>query len=191
MTGARVSRGCFPEPAYACVCLAAAVAGSFLCGIRYVPIWILLVFHSYTDARSGQIYCMPTRLCIAVDSIIYILSGAAVKDCIYLIGCMIIVMLLSAVFHMYAQGDAEVFIMLIMSAAVRGQMAVGYTINIIWLSGIVFCVIMLCANIALNIPRIGKNRKIKLIRTAPMVPSIAAAFIITCIQWKISFTAMS
>lgn len=105
--------------------------------------------------------------------------------------CATSVILLSVVFHMYAQGDAEVFIMLIAAAVVRGQPAVGYTINIVWLSGIIFCIMLLIQNIVLAIHGAVNGSKFSFIRSGPMVPAIAAAFLISCLQWKISFTAMS
>ena len=183
--------GCAPEPAYACLGLIAAVAGSFVCGFRYVPIWILLVFHSYTDMRTRQVYCLPTRICIAVDIILCLIGGASGRDYMSVVLCASAVILLSAVFHMYAQGDAEVFVMLIAAAVVRGQAVVGYTVNIVWLSGILFCLMLLVKNIIAALRCAACGNRFKFIRTGPMVPAIAAAFLVTCVQWRISFTAMS
>lgn len=191
ITAAGVRTGCATEPAYVCLGLAVAVAGGFVCGWRYIPIWILLVFHCYTDIRVRQVYCLPTRICIAADVIACIAGGMKGKAYISAVLCVAAVVLLSVVFHMYAQGDAEVFVMLIAAAVVRGQTVVGYTINIVWLSGIVFCLMLLVQNIVIGIRCAVNGSKFNFIRTGPMLPAIAAAFMISCLQWKISFTAMS
>lgn len=191
ITAAGARTGCATEPAYVCVCFAVVVAGGFVCGWRYIPIWILLVFHSYMDIRVRQVYCLPTRICIVVDVIVCIAGGMAGKEYISAVLCVAAVVLLSVAFHMYAQGDAEVFVMLIAAAAVRGQTVVGYTVNIVWLSGMVFCLMLLVQNIVIMIRCAVNGSKFKFIRTGPMIPAIAAAFMISCMQWKFSFTAMS
>lgn len=189
--GARARTGCATEPVYVCAGLAVVVAGGFVCGWRYIPIWILLVFHCYTDIRVRQVYCLPTRICIAADVTVCIAGGMAGKEYISAVLCVAAVVLLSVVFHMYAQGDAEVFVMLIAAAVVRGQAVVGYTVNIVWMSGILFCLMLLVKNIIVAVRCAACGNRFKFIRTGPMVPAIAAAFLVTCVQWRISFTAMS
>ena len=174
ITAACARTGCATEPAYVCVCFAVVVAGGFVCG------W-----------RVRQVYCLPTRICIVVDVIVCIAGGMAGKEYISAVLCVAAVVLLSVAFHMYAQGDAEVFVMLIAAAAVRGQTVVGYTVNIVWLSGMVFCLMLLVQNIVIMIRCAVNGSKFKFIRTGPMIPAIAAAFMISCMQWKFSFTAMS
>ena len=33
------------------ICIVAALFGSFICGIYNLPIWYMLIFHSYTDIK--------------------------------------------------------------------------------------------------------------------------------------------
>ena len=48
------------------ICIVAALFGSFICGIYNLPIWYMLIFHSYTDIKSRQLYVFPIRLCIVI-----------------------------------------------------------------------------------------------------------------------------
>ena len=109
MTKGVVQAGCALEPAYACVCLAAAIAGGFICGRRYIPVWILLVFNSYTDVRTRTIpvWLFPSVALIGSSVLLYI--GLFGYWNIIGLACMFVPMFILAITGNFGGGDILMF----------------------------------------------------------------------------------
>ena len=168
-----------PPLAYSCMVLAAV--GSLVCGVRNIIMWLLLAFSCYTDIAEREIYIFPIRVGIAVEMVRYVIvNGFKIEGYIELLVCMVIMVLLSRLFMAYAEGDLEIFIMLVLSAAVRGEGITEYTLKLLWLSGVCFVLMLAVYMLFYNIQRLAAKKRPKIIMAAPMVPSIAAAFLVCC-----------
>lgn len=160
------------------ICMVLAATGSLVCGVRNIIMWLLLAFSCYTDIAEREIYIFPIRVGIIVEMVRYaIVNGFKIEGYVELLLCMVIIVLLSRVFKAYAEGDLEIFIMLVLSAAVRGEGIMEYTLKLLWLSGVCFVLMLAVYMLLYNIQRLSEKKRPKIIMEAPMVPSIAAAYI--------------
>lgn len=154
-------------------------AGLLFNGVHEYLIWILLVFHCYTDCRDGIVYCLPTHICIGVEIYIYItrlVSGAeSINGIFFLIVCVCGIVFFSRVLHAYADGDEEIYVMLVMAAANGGRNILSYGIYILGCSGVIFVLWRLCLLAIVSLVERGDGRK-KFAMEAPMLPAILGAY---------------
>lgn len=165
-----------------CICMVVAIAGGFVCGWQRLVFWLILVFSGYTDIVRREIYVFPIRIGIVVEMVGYVtITGNKLNLYVELLLCITVMVLLSKLLRAYAEGDLEIFIMLVLAAAVRGENTAEYTLQLLWLSCAVFVLLFSLYVIIYNIHRLKSGKKVKLVTEAPMVPAIAAAFLICCI----------
>ena len=81
----------------------------------------------------------------------------------------------------YAQGDMELFIMLIIAAACGEGSIISYSCKLVYGSLVTFCVSFGVYMVVYNLREKLMGRQLKKIKKAPMVPSIALSFFICCI----------
>lgn len=180
MREAAVRFGSLGMTAY--ICMAAAIAGSFVCGRDNLILWYMLMFHSYTDIRTNELYAMPIRLGIIVETVIFFACyGLSYPYYRGLLLCLALVVLIRLL-RLYAEGDMEIFIMLIMAAARKGQGIFMYSWKLVSTAIVIFSISFGIYIAVYNIIRKLKGKKFKLLRHAPMVPSIAMSFIICCVN---------
>ncbi len=155
------------------------VVGFLFNGVHEYLIWILLVFHCYTDCRNGIVYCLPTHICIGVELCVYItslVSGAeSINGIFFLIVCVCGIVFFSRVIHAYADGDEEIYVMLVLAAANGGRNILSYGIYILGCSGAIFVLYRLCLLAIVSLSRSGDVKK-KYAMEAPMLPAILGAY---------------
>lgn len=162
------------------ICIVVALFGSFICGIYNIPIWYMLIFHSYTDIKSRQLYVFPIRLCIVVEFLALLYKyGFSYENYCGLFLCLAAVFILK-ILRVYAQGDMEIFFMLIMGAAVKGVDIAMYSFRLVYGSMIIFCVMFGIYFIVYNIWLKLKGKSFMKTKKAPMVPAISIAYILCC-----------
>lgn len=150
-------------------------------GVHEGLIGILLAAHCYTDCRDGTVYCMPTYICIAVEVIVYIIrlvcGAAGLAGLTELAVSICGIIFFSRIIHAYAEGDEEIYVMLVLAAANEGKDALFYGIHILGCSGSIFVLSRLClmAGGALLRGRQGMNG---IAMEAPMLPAILGAYIL-------------
>ncbi|MGN1188552.1 MAG: hypothetical protein ACI4R6_08655 [Lachnospiraceae bacterium] len=154
-------------------------AGFLFNGVHEYLIWILLVFHCYTDCRDGIVYCLPTHICIGVELCAYItslfLGTESIDGIFFLIVCACGIVFFSRVIHAYAEGDEEIYVMLVLAAANEGRDILSYGIYILGCSGAIFVLCRLCLMAIVSLSERGNERK-KFAMEAPMLPAILGAY---------------
>lgn len=151
-------------------------------------LWLLLIFHCYTDCRSGTVYCFPTYICIVVESIIYIsalICGRTDISVLFqLVVCIGIILFFSRVIHAYSDGDEEIYIMLVLAAANMGKDVLFYGIYLLGVSGTIFIICRLWELVInfISAKRHGNRKSFAM--EAPMLPAILAAYIMAAFQWR-------
>ena len=162
------------------LCLIFAVTGSFFCQPAEFLLWYVLVFCAYTDMRTSQVYIFPLRLCIVCEFVMLVVKyGLCSKTYIEIAGCGAVIIFLWLV-RVYARGDMEIFLMLVVAAVLRGEGAAGYAFRLMSTSAALFVGLYSVYFVIHNMYRKLNGEKIIIIKKAPMVPSIALAFLICC-----------
>lgn len=155
------------------------VAGFLFNGVHEYLIWILLVFHCYTDCRDGTVYCLPTHICIGVELCVYITNlvsdAESIDGIFFLIVCVCGIVFFSRVIHAYAEGDEEIYVMLVLAATNGGRNILSYGIYILGCSGVIFILWRLCLLAIVSLSERGSGRK-KFAMEAPMLPAILGAY---------------
>ncbi len=163
------------------ICIVIAVAGGFVCGWNNIILWYMLVFHCYTDIKSMELYVLPVRIAIIAETVIlFVKHGFLYMDYRELFLCLAAVIVLR-IMRAYAQGDMELFIMLIIAAACGEGSIISYSCKLVYGSLVTFCVSFGVYMAVYNLKEKLMGRQLKKIKKAPMVPSIALSFFICCI----------
>ena len=171
-------RGCYLT-VYICIVIAAA--GGFVCGRNNIILWYMLVFHCYTDIKSMEVYVLPVRSAIIAETVLLFMKhGFLYMDYRELFLCLAAVIVLR-IMRAYAQGDMELFIMLIIAAACGEGSIISYSCKLVYGSLVTFCVSFGVYMAVYNLKEKLMGRQLKKIKKAPMVPSIALSFFICCI----------
>ena len=84
------------------------------------------------------------------------------------------------ILRIYAQGDMEIFFMLIMGAAVKEIDIAMYSFRLVYGSMIIFCVMFGLYFIVYNLWLKLKGKSFMKTKKAPMVPAISIAYILCC-----------
>lgn len=122
------------------ICIVIAVAGGFVCGRNNIILWYMLVFHCYTDIKSMEVYVLPVRSAIIAETVIlFVKHGFLYMDYRELFLCLAAVIVLR-IMRAYAQGDMELFIMLIIAAACGEGSIISYSCKLVYGSLVTFCV---------------------------------------------------
>ena len=143
-------------------------------------IWALLVWQMYNDMTTHTVICLPTRLYMAACIIYMLVCRLSISNLLNTTITIVVVYILS-VFRIYASGDAEIFVLLAVTAATTGENAIIYTMTLVYLSCIIFILELLAVNLVCLLccfASIIKRRKrhYKIIRRAAMVPAIAFSY---------------
>lgn len=163
------------------ICIVIAVIGGFVCGWNNIILWYMLVFHCYTDIKSMELYVLPIRIVIIAETVIFFVKhGFSYMDCRELFLCLVVVVALR-IMRAYAQGDMELFVMLIIAAACGKGSIIRYSCKLVYGSIVIFCVAFGVYMVVYNLKEKLMGRQLKKIKKAPMVPSIALSFFICCI----------
>lgn len=160
------------------LCIVLAVLGSLVCQPAELAAWVILAFCAYTDMNTAQVYVFPIRVCIAGELVGFVLlNGLLYKEYGGLLLCVAIIVFMRVI-RAYAQGDMEIFIMLVMAAGISGGETFSYFLRLMMMSALIFAVLFGIYFIVYNLIRKLKGNKIVIVKKAPMVPSIAIAFIL-------------
>lgn len=156
-----------------------ACAALWFKSVHESVIWLLLLMHCYTDCREGNVYCLPTYACIIgemVICIIRLIDGVVnAEELGTVVVCVCLIMLFSRVIHAYAEGDEEIYVLLILAALNEGRDIISYGVYILGCSGTIFVTWRLCMLVAALFT--GELRKQKeALMDAPMLPAILAAY---------------
>ena len=163
------------------ICIVIAVIGGFGCGWNKIILWYMLVFHCYTDIKSMELYVLPVRIAIIAETVLlFVKHGFLYMDYRELFLCLAAVIVLR-IMRAYAQGDMELFIMLIIAAACGEGSIISYSCKLVYGSLVTFCVSFGVYMAVYNLKEKLMGRQLKKIKKAPMVPSIALSFFICCI----------
>lgn len=163
------------------ICIVIAAAGGFVCGRNNIILWYMLVFHCYTDIKSMEVYVVPVRIAIIAETaLLFVKHGFLYMDYRELFLCLAAVVVLR-IMRAYAQGDMELFIMLIIAAACGEGSIISYSCKLVYGSLVTFCVAFGVYMVVYNLREKLMGRQLKKIKKAPMVPSIALSFFICCI----------
>ena len=158
------------------ICIVIAVAGGFVCGWNNIILWYMLVFHCYTDIKSMELYVLPVRIAIIAETVLLFMKhGFLYMDYRELFLCLAAVIVLR-IMRAYAQGDMELFIMLIIAAACGEGSIISYSCKLVYGSLVTFCVSFGVYMAVYNLKEKLMGRQLKKIKKAPMVPSIALSF---------------
>ena len=148
-------------------------------------IWAVIIFEMYNDLTTHTIILTPLRMGtvamtmgVLIAVIIqwdgwYALSvlADAVPTVVFIYGLSII--------GFYASGDAEVFVLLIMSRMFFMQKyTMAYFLILLWISSLIFVMELTVINIVEFIISRVKKRRYKLIRRAAMLPAITTAYLL-------------
>ena len=167
--------------AAAYICAAAAVIGSFICGTGNLFMWCMLMFHSYTDIKTMELYVFPIRICIVIELLCFLVkygfSYGGYRELLLCLGAVLLLKLLK----LYAQGDAEIFFMLIIAAALNGKDIVNYSWRLVYGAMAVFAVMFCIYVIIDNINGKARGQTILRVKRAPMVPAISIAYMLCCV----------
>ncbi len=167
--------------AVAYICIATAIAGSFLCGTGNLFMWCMLMFHSYTDIRTMELYVFPIRICIVIELLcLFVKYGFSYEGYMELLVCLMAVFFLK-LFKLYAQGDAEIFFMLIIAAALNGKDIVNYSWRLVYGAMAVFAAMFCIYVIIDNINGKARGQTLLRVKRAPMVPAISIAYMLCCV----------
>ena len=160
------------------LCLTAAFFGSFVCRPAQLVLWYMLVFCAYTDMRTAQVYVFPIRVCIVCELIILICrQGVFCAEQGRLLFSLVLIVLMRII-RVYAQGDMEIFMMLVMAAGINGEETVDYFMMLLAMTSLIFVVLFGIYFCVYNCIRKLRGGRFVLVKKAPMAPSIAIAFIV-------------
>lgn len=160
------------------LCFTAAFLGSFVCRPAQLALWYMLVFCAYTDMRTAQVYVFPIRVCIACELILLICRrGVFCGEQVRLLFSLAVIVLMKVI-GVYAQGDMEIFIMLVMAAGINGEETVGYSMRLLATTSLIFVVLFGIYFCVYNCIRKLHGGRLMFVKKAPMAPSIAIAFIL-------------
>ena len=160
------------------LCSVLTVLGSLVCQPEELAALFILAFCAYTDMNTAQVYVFPIRVCIACELVGFVLlNGLPCKEYGGLLLCVAIIVFMRII-RAYAQGDMEIFIMLVMAAGISGEEIVSYFLRLMTMSALIFVLLFGICFIIYSLIRKLKGKKIVIVKKAPMVPSIAIAFIL-------------
>lgn len=160
------------------ICIIAAIAGGFICKFPDFFMWYMLMFNCYTDITDMELYVFPIRLCIAAEIFVFFYKyGFCYENYVGLILCLVFVWIFR-VFKLYAQGDMEIFFMLIMTAALKGCDIVKYSWRLVYGAMSIFCILFGFYIVVYNIVRKIRGERLERIKKAPMLPAIAISYLI-------------
>ena len=94
-----------------------------------------------------------------------------------MIVCVCGIVFFSRAIHAYADGDEEIYVMLVLAAANGGRNVLSYGIYILGCSGAIFVLWRLCLLGIVYLAERGDGRK-KFAMEAPMLPAILGAYLL-------------
>lgn len=155
---------------------AAALAGCcFLTGDGRI-LWALLLFHCYTDCTTGTVFCAPTQLCLAAEAVLFLLQRPAAGTWLSLGASIACVLAASKLLKAYADGDAEIFCLLILAAAGRGKEPFEYMLVLMFGSCILFILQAAFKNLTGFIRHKTLGVPFRFRKEAAMLPAITAGY---------------
>lgn len=137
-------------------------------------LFVLLVFHTYTDEQMQSTYTLPTLIAGGIELVALMSGDITAATIIAVIICVVIVHIMSAV-GAFAKGDVYMLDVLLLYAGYTGGDVFNALLVIIGAAYVCFLVKMLIVN---AIQLINKN---PLIRQSPFMGSIFCGYVVYCI----------
>lgn len=151
-----------------------------LLGMLFLPpnayfLYIVLVFHTYTDERIRMAYVLPTILAGVVEGVVLYVSGTSAGSLVELAVCVVIVHILSFC-KVFGEGDAYYMNVLLMGAVSMGVSAFGALFVIFYIACISFILRMFVINVVNRL--YGRESQ----RRSAFMGSILCGYVVFCLS---------
>lgn len=164
----------------ACLCM-----GMMIFDGIHQAVWSVLVFQMYNDITTHTVICKPITAVTAVMTVWLLISKTQgnILNALTLFAAMLVLAALIYIpsklpVFMYAEGDADIFLMIAVCSALCDKNPVIYFIKTLYLSGCVFIIEVLVINAIRFISSKVRKVKYRVVRRAAMVPAIAFAYLV-------------